>query len=147
MLDVADAYAGGKFVSVLEGGYDPEILADCVEVHLAEMLKRRKKRRRWHRAAHESKKPAPRRGRLGSVRCLSSYISVRIGAAGRYFTPEFGGKQRATNSRELTAPGNSLVGIKPDHSREAHRIGLFLWPIALHRGLLAPGYCREPVVP
>ena len=40
VLDVADAYAGGRLVSVLEGGYDPEILADCVEVHLAEMLKR-----------------------------------------------------------------------------------------------------------
>ena len=41
VLDVADAYAGGKMVSVLEGGYDPAILADCVELHLAEMLKRR----------------------------------------------------------------------------------------------------------
>ncbi len=40
VLDVADAYADGKFVSVLEGGYDPAILADCVEVHLAEMLRR-----------------------------------------------------------------------------------------------------------
>ena len=40
MLDVADTYAGGRVVSVLEGGYDPQILADCVEVHLAEMLKR-----------------------------------------------------------------------------------------------------------
>ena len=38
VLDVADAYAGGRFVSVLEGGYDPQILADCVELHLAEML-------------------------------------------------------------------------------------------------------------
>jgi acetoin utilization deacetylase AcuC-like enzyme len=42
VLDAADAYAGGRVVSVLEGGYDPEILADCVEVHLAEMLKRAK---------------------------------------------------------------------------------------------------------
>ncbi len=40
VLDVADTYAGGKVVSVLEGGYDPAILADCVELHLAEMLKR-----------------------------------------------------------------------------------------------------------
>lgn len=40
VLDVADAYAGGKCVSVLEGGYDPTMLADCVEVHLAEMVKR-----------------------------------------------------------------------------------------------------------
>ncbi len=40
VLDAADAYAEGRFVSVLEGGYDPEILADCVKIHLAEMLKR-----------------------------------------------------------------------------------------------------------
>ncbi len=40
VLDVADTYAGGKLVSVLEGGYDPKVLADCVELHLAEMLKR-----------------------------------------------------------------------------------------------------------
>jgi acetoin utilization deacetylase AcuC-like enzyme len=40
VLDVAETYAGGRFVSVLEGGYDPTILADCVELHLAEMLKR-----------------------------------------------------------------------------------------------------------
>ena len=40
VLDVADAYAGGKIVSVLEGGYDPKLLGDCVAVHLAEMLKR-----------------------------------------------------------------------------------------------------------
>ncbi|MHB1034762.1 MAG: histone deacetylase family protein [Pirellulales bacterium] len=42
VLDVAAAHAGSRFVSVLEGGYDPAILADCVEVHLAEMLKRQK---------------------------------------------------------------------------------------------------------
>ena len=40
VLDVADTYAGGKIVSVLEGGYDPKLLGDCVAVHLAEMLKR-----------------------------------------------------------------------------------------------------------
>ena len=40
VLDVADTYAGGKLVSVLEGGYDPEVTADCVEVHLGELLKR-----------------------------------------------------------------------------------------------------------
>ena len=39
VLDVADAYAGGRVVSVLEGGYDPKTLGDCVTVHLAEMLK------------------------------------------------------------------------------------------------------------
>lgn len=42
VLDVADTYAGGKVVSTLEGGYHPPALADCVEVHLAEMLKRKK---------------------------------------------------------------------------------------------------------
>jgi acetoin utilization deacetylase AcuC-like enzyme len=41
-LDVAETYADGRMVSVLEGGYDPKILADCVELHLAEMLKRSK---------------------------------------------------------------------------------------------------------
>ena len=42
VLDVADTYAGGRLVSVLEGGYDPAILADCVELHLAEMVKRQR---------------------------------------------------------------------------------------------------------
>ena len=41
VLDLAQTYAGGRVVSVLEGGYDPETLTDCVEVHLAEMLRRR----------------------------------------------------------------------------------------------------------
>jgi acetoin utilization deacetylase AcuC-like enzyme len=40
VLDIADAHAGGRVVSVLEGGYHPQVLADCIEVHLAEMLKR-----------------------------------------------------------------------------------------------------------
>ncbi len=39
-LDVADAYADGKLVSVLEGGYNPEALAECVEIHLTELLGR-----------------------------------------------------------------------------------------------------------
>jgi acetoin utilization deacetylase AcuC-like enzyme len=43
VLDVAEAYAGGRCVSVLEGGYNPKVLADCVELHVAEMLKRSKK--------------------------------------------------------------------------------------------------------
>ena len=34
VVEVAEAYCGGKLVSVLEGGYDPERLAECVEVHL-----------------------------------------------------------------------------------------------------------------
>lgn len=41
VLDVADTYAGGKLVSVLEGGYHPGALTDCIEVHLARMLKRK----------------------------------------------------------------------------------------------------------
>jgi acetoin utilization deacetylase AcuC-like enzyme len=40
VLDVADTYSAGRVVSVLEGGYDPDILADCVTVHLAEISKR-----------------------------------------------------------------------------------------------------------
>jgi acetoin utilization deacetylase AcuC-like enzyme len=40
VLDVADAYAEGRLVSVLEGGYAPDILADCIAVHLAEMSAR-----------------------------------------------------------------------------------------------------------
>ena len=40
VLDVADAYAGGKVVSVLEGGYNPEVMAECVTLHLQEMLAR-----------------------------------------------------------------------------------------------------------
>jgi acetoin utilization deacetylase AcuC-like enzyme len=43
VLDVAGTHAEGRLVSVLEGGYNPEILADSVEVHLAEMLKRQAK--------------------------------------------------------------------------------------------------------
>jgi acetoin utilization deacetylase AcuC-like enzyme len=34
VLDVAREYAGGKVVSLLEGGYHPEVLARCVEDHL-----------------------------------------------------------------------------------------------------------------
>jgi acetoin utilization deacetylase AcuC-like enzyme len=40
VLDVADAFTGGKVVSVLEGGYHPERLAESVEIHLAELLAR-----------------------------------------------------------------------------------------------------------
>ncbi len=40
VLDVAKTHAGGRFVSVLEGGYHPEVMADCLEVHLTEILKR-----------------------------------------------------------------------------------------------------------
>jgi len=41
VLEIADQYAEGRLVSVLEGGYHPEATAECVEVHLAEMLRRR----------------------------------------------------------------------------------------------------------
>ena len=38
VTDVAATYAGGKMVSVLEGGYNPKVVAECVEVHLGEMI-------------------------------------------------------------------------------------------------------------
>jgi acetoin utilization deacetylase AcuC-like enzyme len=34
VLDVAEAFAGGKVVSVLEGGYNPPKLAESVALHL-----------------------------------------------------------------------------------------------------------------
>lgn len=40
VLDVAQAYAGGKLVSVLEGGYNTGILAGCVALHLEGLLAR-----------------------------------------------------------------------------------------------------------
>ncbi len=40
VLDVADAYAGGKLVSVLEGGYNLAALVDSVEVHLETLIER-----------------------------------------------------------------------------------------------------------
>jgi acetoin utilization deacetylase AcuC-like enzyme len=42
VLDVADSYAGGKLVSVLEGGYNTGILAGCVALHLERLLAREK---------------------------------------------------------------------------------------------------------
>jgi len=39
VLDVADSYADGRVISVLEGGYNPPVLADCIEVHLGQMVK------------------------------------------------------------------------------------------------------------
>jgi len=38
VLDVAAAHAGGKVVSVLEGGYNTGILAGCVALHLETLL-------------------------------------------------------------------------------------------------------------
>ena len=37
--DVADVHAGGRIVSVLEGGYNPPVLAECVEVHLRGLMR------------------------------------------------------------------------------------------------------------
>jgi acetoin utilization deacetylase AcuC-like enzyme len=37
--DIADIHANGRIVSVLEGGYNPGILAGCIEAHLNELLK------------------------------------------------------------------------------------------------------------
>ena len=34
MLEVADRHAGGRLVSMLEGGYDLQALAECVSVHV-----------------------------------------------------------------------------------------------------------------
>jgi acetoin utilization deacetylase AcuC-like enzyme len=43
VLDVAALYAKGRVISVLEGGYNPDALVDCITVHLGEMLKKVKK--------------------------------------------------------------------------------------------------------
>jgi len=40
VLDVADTHAQGRVVSMLEGGYQPDVLAECILLHLTEMLKR-----------------------------------------------------------------------------------------------------------
>ncbi|HLA83671.1 MAG TPA: histone deacetylase [Thermoguttaceae bacterium] len=40
VLDVADTWAWGRVVSVLEGGYDGRLVADCVTAHLGEMVRR-----------------------------------------------------------------------------------------------------------
>jgi acetoin utilization deacetylase AcuC-like enzyme len=37
--EVAAAHCGGRTVSVLEGGYNPPVLAECVALHLEELLK------------------------------------------------------------------------------------------------------------
>lgn len=39
VMDVAATHADGKLVSVLEGGYNPKVVAECAEVHLDTMLK------------------------------------------------------------------------------------------------------------
>jgi acetoin utilization deacetylase AcuC-like enzyme len=38
VLDVARTHAKGRLVSCLEGGYNVDRLAECVETHLTELL-------------------------------------------------------------------------------------------------------------
>jgi len=38
LIDVADKHCAGKIVSVLEGGYNVDALAQCVEIHLEQLL-------------------------------------------------------------------------------------------------------------
>jgi len=40
VLDMAGAYADGRLVSVLEGGYHPTTLADSIELHLTKLVRR-----------------------------------------------------------------------------------------------------------
>jgi acetoin utilization deacetylase AcuC-like enzyme len=40
VLDIADSHAEGRLVSALEGGYNPAVLARCIEDHLAALLTR-----------------------------------------------------------------------------------------------------------
>jgi acetoin utilization deacetylase AcuC-like enzyme len=39
VVEVAQQYAGGRVVSLLEGGYNPEAVAECVDVHLHELMR------------------------------------------------------------------------------------------------------------
>jgi acetoin utilization deacetylase AcuC-like enzyme len=38
VLGLAGEHAGGRVISLLEGGYNPPVLAECVEVHLRALL-------------------------------------------------------------------------------------------------------------
>jgi acetoin utilization deacetylase AcuC-like enzyme len=38
VLAIAQQYAGGRTVSLLEAGYNPQRLTECVDVHLRELL-------------------------------------------------------------------------------------------------------------
>lgn len=40
LCDLADAHAGGRVVSSLEGGYDLEALGECAAAHVAELMRR-----------------------------------------------------------------------------------------------------------
>lgn len=39
VLEIADAYAEGRVISMLEGGYNPTLLAECVETHLRTLMR------------------------------------------------------------------------------------------------------------
>jgi acetoin utilization deacetylase AcuC-like enzyme len=39
VMNVAATHAGGRIISILEGGYNPPVLAECVETHLQELLR------------------------------------------------------------------------------------------------------------
>ncbi|MEZ6077194.1 MAG: histone deacetylase [Pirellulaceae bacterium] len=38
VLEIAQTHASGRLISLLEGGYNPQALAECVEIHIAELL-------------------------------------------------------------------------------------------------------------
>ncbi len=38
LIEIAEQYSGGRIVSVLEGGYEPDILAESVAAHLTQLL-------------------------------------------------------------------------------------------------------------
>jgi acetoin utilization deacetylase AcuC-like enzyme len=38
VLEVAQVHCDGRVVSVLEGGYNPDALTECVEIHLEQLL-------------------------------------------------------------------------------------------------------------
>jgi len=39
VVEIANKYADGRIVSVLEGGYHPTVLADCIEMHVHELMR------------------------------------------------------------------------------------------------------------
>ena len=39
VVAIADQYAGGRVVSLLEGGYHAEAVAECVDVHVHELMR------------------------------------------------------------------------------------------------------------
>ncbi|MFK7817895.1 MAG: histone deacetylase, partial [Planctomycetaceae bacterium] len=40
VMDIADTHCNGRIVSLLEGGYNVDALADCVEIHLRSLIDR-----------------------------------------------------------------------------------------------------------